>query len=142
MLPGVGNEVGHAVDAATPELLVFVEQVPHEAQPLEIGADDLAASDALLANQAGAFEDGDVLLDGARRRVRVDTGELRDSLHLVVEQGELSLETNNDHAVPNEFGTHQMPAQSFIRATVDEDGGKAIEALANVLGRQIEQVAQ
>jgi hypothetical protein len=31
--------------------------------PLEIGAHDLAASDALLGDQAGAFEDGDVLLN-------------------------------------------------------------------------------
>jgi hypothetical protein len=65
MLLGVGNEVGHAVDAATPQLLVLVEQVAHDAQPLEIGAHDLATSDALFCNQAGAFEDGDVLPSSA-----------------------------------------------------------------------------
>src|SRR5712692_1376990 len=79
MLLGVGNEVGHAVDAATPQLLVLVEQVAHDAQPLEIGAHDLAASDALLCNQAGAFEDGDVLLD-RREAHRVVSGQLDDAL--------------------------------------------------------------
>jgi len=66
MLLGVGNEVGHAVDAAPPQLLVLVEQVAHDAKPLEIGAHDFAASDALLGDQAGAFEDGDVLLNRGR----------------------------------------------------------------------------
>src|SRR5258708_3972070 len=79
MLLGVGNEFGHAVDAATPQLLELVEQVAHDAQPLEIGAHDLAASDALLCNQAGAFEDGDVLLDRGEAH-RVVAGELDDAL--------------------------------------------------------------
>src|SRR5919204_2928347 len=79
MLLGVGNEVGHAVDAAAPQLLVLVEQTTHGAQPLEIGAHDLAASDALLGEQAGAFEDGDVLLN-RREAHRVVAGQLDDAL--------------------------------------------------------------
>jgi HK97 gp10 family phage protein len=90
------------------------------------------------ALQAG----GDVLLDGAQQRVRVDTGELRDSLHTVVAQDTAVLETDNHHAAANEFGTAHMPAQSFMRATVDEDGDKAIAAIATVAGRQIVQVGQ
>src|SRR3954453_21799716 len=79
MLLGVGNEVGHLVDAATPQLLVLVEQVAHHAQRLEIGAHDLAASDALLGDQAGALEDGDVLLDRREAHGGV-VGQLDDAL--------------------------------------------------------------
>src|SRR5438270_5523402 len=79
MLLGVGNEVGQAVDAATPQLLVLVEQVAHDAKAFEIGADELAASDALLGDQAGALEDGDVLLD-RREAHRVVAGQLDDAL--------------------------------------------------------------
>ena len=103
---------------------------------------DLLQLDPTAALQAG----GDVLLKGAQQRVRVDTGELRDSLHVEVtthgDNAEVFLETDSDHAIPNEFGTAHMPAQSFLRATVDEDGNKALDAVAGILGRQIEQVAQ
>jgi hypothetical protein len=89
MLPGVGNEVGHAVDAAAPQLLILVEQATHEAQSLETGADDLAASDALLADQAGAFEDGDVLLD-RREAHGVVAGEFADALVGVIARRTMS----------------------------------------------------
>src|SRR5258708_31673593 len=79
MLLGVGNEVGHAVDAAAPQPLVLVEQVAHDANPLEIGAHDFAAPDALLGDQAGAFEDGDVLLNRGEAH-RVVAGQLDDAL--------------------------------------------------------------
>src|ERR1051326_2832424 len=79
MLPGVFNKVGDAVHSATPQLLVLVEQVAHDAQSLEIAAHDLAASDALLGDQAGAFEDGDVLLD-RREAHGIVAGELDDTL--------------------------------------------------------------
>lgn len=102
--------------------------------------EQLKGLDMTDALQAG----GDVLLKGAHRRVRVDTGELRDSLHVVVaaERGHVAaqVETNNDHALPNEFGTAHMPAQSFLRATVDEDGDKAVDVMAAKLGKQIEGV--
>ena len=46
------TSVGHAVDPPAPQLLVLVEQAARDAQPLEVGADDLAAPDALLGDQA------------------------------------------------------------------------------------------
>src|SRR5919206_877859 len=79
MLLGFGNELGHAVDAAAPELLVLVEQAAHDAEALEIGADDLAASNALLGDQAGPLEDGDVLLDRGEAH-GVMAGQLDDAL--------------------------------------------------------------
>ena len=50
-----------------------------DAQPLEVGADDLAAPDALLGDQAGPLEDRDVLLHG-REAHRVVAGQLGDAL--------------------------------------------------------------
>src|SRR5438445_13096808 len=79
MLLGVGNEVGHTVAAATPQLPVLVEQVAHDAQPLGIGAHDFAASHALLGDQAGPFQDGDVLLNRCEAH-RVMAGELHNAL--------------------------------------------------------------
>ena len=75
----VGDELGHAVDAAAPQLLVLVEQAPRDAQPLDVGADDLPAPDALLGDQAGPLEDRDVLLHG-REAHRVVAGQLGDAL--------------------------------------------------------------
>lgn len=85
---------------------------------------------------------GDVLLPVAQQRVRVDTGELRDSLEIVVEKDGVSLQTDNDHAAANEFGTARLPAKSFMRATFDEDGDKAVDALGKALSVQIEQVGK
>ena len=50
-----------------------------DVQPLEIGADDLAAPDALLGDQAGPLEHGDVLLH-RREAHRVVAGQLDDAL--------------------------------------------------------------
>src|SRR5262249_4809383 len=74
-----GDELGHTVDAAAPQLLVLIEQATRDAQLLEIGADHLAAPDALFGNQASPLEDGDVLLDG-REAHRVVAGEFDDAL--------------------------------------------------------------
>ena len=65
--------------AAAPQLLVLVEQAPRHAEPLEIGADDLPPPDALLGDQAGPLEDGDVLLH-RREAHRVVAGQLGDAL--------------------------------------------------------------
>src|SRR5438046_540614 len=57
-----GDEIGHAGEAVAPQLLVSVEQAAHHAQPVRVGADDLASSIAVLADQARPLEDRDVLL--------------------------------------------------------------------------------
>ena len=74
-----GDELGHAVDAAAPQLLVLVEQAAREAEPLDVGPDDLAPPDALLGHEAGPLEHRDVLLDRGEAH-RVVPGELRDAL--------------------------------------------------------------
>jgi hypothetical protein len=62
----LGNELGQAVDAAAPQLLVLIEQATNEEKSVEIGADDLAAPNALFGNQARPLQDGDVLLTAAK----------------------------------------------------------------------------
>jgi len=73
----VGNERGNALDADAPQLFLLIEQPAREAQPLEIGVDNLAAPDALFGHQASTLEDGDVLLNG-REAHRVVAGEFDD----------------------------------------------------------------
>ena len=75
----LGDELGHAVDPAAPQLLVLVEQAARHAQSLDIGADDLASPDALLGDQPGPLEDRDVLLH-RREAHRVVAGQLCDAL--------------------------------------------------------------
>src|SRR3712207_7459282 len=60
------------------QLLVTVEQAPRNAKPLEVGADDLPPPDAVLADEAGPLEDGDVLL-----RSEEHTSELQSRQYLV-----------------------------------------------------------
>src|SRR5207302_2842590 len=64
---------------AAPQLLVLVEQAARDAQLVEIAADDFAASDALLRDQAGPLENCDMLLD-RREAHRVVAGQLEDAL--------------------------------------------------------------
>lgn len=117
------------------------------------GLDDLLKAFAKLTevtsgdDLADAAEPGaQILLDGMQQRVAVDTGELHDSLRIEVtthgDSAEVFLETDSDHAEANEFGTHHMPAQPFIRPTFDEDGDKAIDAIADALGKKIERVGR
>ena len=57
----------------------MIEQSTDGEQLREIGADDFAAPDALFADQASPFKDGDVLLHGGKAH-RVMAGELDDAL--------------------------------------------------------------
>src|SRR4030095_15646345 len=73
------DELVHALDALSPQLLVPVEQALRRAEGLEVGADDLPSPDAMLADEAGPLEDGDVLLD-RREAHRVVGGQLGHAL--------------------------------------------------------------
>ena len=59
--------------------LVLVEQATRQAQTLDVRAHDLAPAGALLGDEAGPLEHGDVLLDG-REAHRVVPGQLGDAL--------------------------------------------------------------
>ena len=71
--------LGHAVDPAAPQLLVLVEQPSRHAQPLDVGAHDLASPGSVLADKAGPFEDRDVLLHSCEAH-RVMACQLGDAL--------------------------------------------------------------
>lgn len=43
----------------------------------------------------------------------------------------------SDHAAAVEYGTHDQAAQPFVRPAVDEDGPRALDAMARVLGRTL-----
>ena len=106
------------------------------------GLDDLlAALDSLQEGiDPSVLKPGaSLLLEGMKRRVAVDTGELRDSLQLEVNSDGVTFSSDSDHAVANEFGTHTMPAQPFIRPTFDTDGPKAIDAIADALKARMPQ---
>jgi len=97
---------------------------------------DLVADQAL---QAGA----EVLLDGMRRRVPVDTGNLKDSLKIkgpfregnyhYADVGLVDVDADTaryGNAV--EYGTSSAGKQSYVRATEDEDAKKARAAMVAV----------
>lgn len=101
-------------------------------------------SDDNLANllEVGAER----LLRGMQRRVAVDSGELRDSLDIEItthgDTAEVFIQAGTDHAEANEFGTHDMAAQPFMRPTMDEDGPQAIEDVSSAVGRALERLAR
>jgi len=57
-----------------------------------------------------------------KSRVRVDTGEYRDSIE-AVRTGRLRREVRSDvpHSIPNEYGTSKMAAQPDARRTAEEE---------------------
>ena len=97
-----------------------------------------------LAEMLGSGADR--LLRGMQRRVAVDSGELRDSLGIEItahgDTAEVSIQAGTDHAEANEFGTHDMAAQPFMRPTIDEDGPRAIEDVSSAVGRALERIAK
>lgn len=63
-------------------------------------------------------------VETAKGLVRVDTGELRDSIHAEPAHGQgvvaEEIIADSDHAAPNEFGTSTMSAQAFIRPALHQ----------------------
>lgn len=99
---------------------------------------DAACADAL---KAGA----EVAVDGMRRRVAVDTGNLKDSLRVsdVQQDGntisvEMGLLSGTEAATARygnaqEFGSSSMPAHPYIRPTMAEDKNKITTAMKQSL---------
>lgn len=91
--------------------------------------------DALLA---GAY----VLEAGAKRRAPVDTGFLRASGSSNKTAGGAEVVFTANYAYYQEFGTVRMPAQPYIRPTIDEDGNEIVNAVANQLQKDINDIAK
>lgn len=89
----------------------FIPNPLAESIAKELAADDIAD----IAEQG---------LEIARRLVPVDTGALRDSLHLedADEEGGKRIVTDSDHWIFPEFGTSEMPPQPYLRPIIDTLG--------------------
>jgi hypothetical protein len=75
--------------------------------------------------QAGMDTIAEAALADAKAHVRVDTGELRDSLHLEdAPDGGRRLVAGTDHWLSEEFGTSEDPGQSFLRPVIANLGLK------------------
>lgn len=108
----------------------------------QLGRDlDAVAGEALLAG-------GEVLKDGMKRRVPKDTHNLED--HIIIDgphqDGNLHYievgvigadEDTARYGNAQEYGTSSMPAQPYIRPTVDEDKGKVSKAMKKVMTEEL-----
>jgi HK97 gp10 family phage protein len=121
------------VKLETKGLTKYLEQIAASAQNIDELVDD--------ALKAG----GEVLKAGMRRRVRKDSHNLEE--HIDIEGPKVD---GNQHFIfvglkktkdavlarygnAQEYGTSNMAAQSYIRATVDEDMGAARAAMKKVV---------
>jgi HK97 gp10 family phage protein len=73
---------------------------------------------------------------GAKRRAPVDTGRLRNSIAVEIEEGGLSavVGTNVHYAPFQEFGTSRMRARPFLFPAWEEERERFIAALRRELG--------
>lgn len=96
----------------------------------------------------------------ARRQVRVDTGELRDSITVVAPRGRnrqrasssiaanqreilIGFETpTSRRAHIEEFGTSKMPAHPFIRPSGDSSAPEMLNTMAKTLDRGVTREAE
>lgn len=77
------------------------------------------------ANVKKALRPGALMgLEGAKNRVPVDTGRLRDSLKVRVSGNNLLVQTSEDHATYNEFKN-----RSYMRATIEGDKDQMIDSI-------------
>lgn len=75
---------------------------------------------AVEANSIVATRKNTVRLrDEMKRRVAVDTGELRDSIEAHYEGRSGEVNVGAEHGIYNEYGTYKMPAQPFFHPSVE-----------------------
>lgn len=110
-----------------------LQKILEDLNELERSQIDEIAADML---DAGA----EVVLSGMQRRVRVRTGKLKSNLKRgpITRQGNVSMVDIGLLDAPaevvrygtvNEYGKQNMPAQSYIRATMTEDKAKIYRAM-------------
>lgn len=96
----------------------------------------IAGLDKARASQAGA----EVILTYMQSITPVDTGELMDSEHIVVENDSVSIQVDAEHASHVEFGTIKMRAQPFFRPAIDTQQKPAAKAIAADVTQQIKEI--
>ena len=89
-------------------------------------------------------EGAERIADGARARVSVDSGSLRNSIH--VRQSEegmsASVETSAEHARHVEFGTRHAPARPFLLPAFDEAKPKVVAEVRGAVRRALKDGAK
>jgi hypothetical protein len=99
---------------------------------------------------------GQVLLDGARRRMPTDSGTARDALRLKVARVSCSVEYDTQSILANqrggnkrnryfypaaiEYGLENRPPVAPLRRTEDEDGPAAARAFAATLSHELSKL--
>ena len=84
-----------------------------------------------------------ILEDGVRLRCPVGvTHQLSDSIHTTPPRATRTGVTGGvvvgtDHALPVEYGTHDRPAEPFVRPTSDIDGPRAVRATRATFLREV-----
>lgn len=96
----------------------------------------IAGLDKVRASTAGA----EVILTYMQSITAVDTGELRDSEHIVVENDSVSIQVDAEHASHVEFGTVKMKAQPYMRPAIDTQQKPAAKAIAADVTQQIKEI--
>ena len=93
------------------------------------------------ADYASALEKGvrQAIFPEMQALTPVDTGELLDSEDVLRENDTVSLVAGTDHAVPVEFGTVHMAAQSFMRAAIDAKSDDAMRITAKEVEETIKR---
>ena len=97
-----------------------------------------------LAVAAGA----EVLRDGAERRAPRLTGDLAEGMtyqltaHRDGVTASIGPDKDSFYGLFQEFGTSHQPARPFLRPTVDEDGARAVSAIAQKLKEGLERKAR
>lgn len=92
-----------------------------------------AAAVGEIVEDAGPRASAEAIVDAARARVPVVTGELRDSIQVT----EAGVEVGADYGVFVEYGTSDTEAQPFLRPAADEIGTKPADLLAAALFRGV-----
>lgn len=95
----------------------------------------IAKADYVDALEIGVRE---VLLPEMKSLTPVDKGDLLASEEVQRTGDSVSLYAGTDHALPVEFGTIHMPAQSYMRAAIDNKMNEALE----VTGREVEKIME
>lgn len=90
------------------------------------------------AQLATALRAGGLVIEvPAKAKAPVLTSNLRRSIHTEVsssgERAEARIGTNVEYGPHVEFGTSRQPAQPYLRPAYDENKGKAIDEVADVL---------
>ena len=87
-----------------------------------------------------------VIADEAKALVPVDEGNLRDTIAVEVEGGDVQLVAGGgdllvDYAIEVELGTSKMEAQPYMRPAIDTKKSEASKAMAENLQAQIRKIA-